>query len=546
MAKYITYGLDARTALASGVNKLADAVKVTLGPRGRYVALQRPFAAPIITNDGVTVAKEIMLDDALEDMGVQLVKSVAVKTNDVAGDGTTTATLLASVMVNEGVRNVTAGANPLAIRRGIEKAVKAVVAEIAENAVEVETREQIAHVGSISAGDPEIGEVIANAMDIVGKKGLITVEDSQTFGLEIETTEGMSFSRGYMSPYMATDLKRMEAVLENPLILMYDGKISSIAQVAPVLEQVVKTGRSLLISCESIEAEVLSTLILNKLKGTLRVVAVRSPGYGNQRKAMLEDVAVLTGGVVISSEIGMRLEEATLNEMGTAKLVKVTKDSTAIIDGGGEKGAIEGRIALIEQQLKHTYDEFELERLNERRAKLSDGVAVIKVGAATETELTELKMRIDDALRATRAAVEEGIVPGGGVAYINAAGALDGLKVRNADEEIGVNIIRKTLEAPLRTIAENAGLEGSVILEKVRGLPLGWGIDCDTEEYGDLVEMGVIDPAKVTRTALQNAASVASLILVTEATVADLPKDAMTPEKLQGALQNASAAAQMR
>ena len=541
MAKSITYNLEARTALAAGVTKLADAVKVTLGPRGRYVALERPFATPLITNDGVTVAKDIVLDDPIENMGVQLVRSVAVKTNDVAGDGTTTATLLASVIVNEGLRNVTAGANPLAIRRGIDRAVKAIVAEISRIAVEVETNDQIANVGTISAGDPEIGETIAEAMDRVGKNGLITVEDSQTFGLSIETTEGMSYSKGYMSPYMATDLKRMLVVLENPLILMYAGKVTSIQQIAPILEQVAQTGRGLLVICENIDADTMGTLLLNKLRGNLKFVSTKAPGYGETRKDVLEDIAILTGGKVVSAEIGMKLEEATLADLGQAKLVTVSKDSTDIVGGAGSPDAIEGRVHFIEEQLEECYDDFKRERLQERLAKLAGGVAVIKVGAATETELQETKLRIEDALQATHAAVEEGIVAGGGVAYINALHVLDDVKVRNADEAVGVEIIRKSLEAPLRTIAENAGLEGSVILNEIKQMEPGWGLDCDTEEYGNLIEMGVIDPAKVARTALMNAASVASLILVTEATVADLPKDAWTPEKMQAALGGAGA-----
>lgn len=542
MAKAITYNLEARAALASGVSKLADAVKVTLGPRGRYVALERPFTTPLITNDGVTVAKDITLDDPIENMGVQLVKSVAVKTNDVAGDGTTTATLLASVIVSEGLKNVTAGANPLAIRRGIDKAVKAIVARLKETALEVETKDQIRNVGTISAGDPDIGDNIAEAMEKVGKDGVITVEDSQTFGLEIETTEGMSYSKGYLSPYMATDLKKMEANLENPFILMYDKKIVSFQQVVPILEQVHHAGRPLLIICENIESEALGTLLLNKLRGNLRVVATRSPGYGETRKHVLEDIAILTGGKVITSEIGMKLEDATLDDLGSAKLVTVGKDGTAIIGGEGDPNAIEGRISLIRDELENTYADFDRERLQERLAKLSGGVAVIKVGAATEAELQETKMRIEDALQATHAAVAEGIVPGGGVAYIDALPALDDVVVKSADEGIGVDIIRRSLEAPLRTIAANAGFEGSVILDKVKSLPSGYGLNCDTEEYGDLIEMGVIDPAKVTRTALQNAASVASLILVTEATVNDLPKDAWTPEKMQKALGGAGAA----
>lgn len=541
MAKVITFDMEARRGLAAGVTKLADAVKVTLGPRGRYVAVERPFTTPLITNDGVTVAKDIVFEDPIENMGAQLVKSVAVQTNDVSGDGTTTATLLVEVIVNEGLRNVTAGANPLAIRRGIEKAVQAVVSKIAEDSIEVDTTEQIAHVGTISAGDEQIGECIAQAMEKVGKDGVITVEDSQTFGIEIETVDGMSYDRGYISPYMATDLKRMEAVLKDPYILFCAQKITAIQNLLPILEIVMKSGRPLLIVCENMEGEALSTLLVNKLRGTLAVVVTKSPSYGENRKNRLEDMATVTGGKVISNEIGMKLEETKLEDLGRAKTVCVTKDSTTIIDGLGDQEAIQGRINLLKEELEFAVSDFDIDNLQERITKLSGGVAVIRVGASTEVELKEKKARIEDALQATRAAVEEGIVPGGGVALMDALPVLDTIKTKNQDEKIGVDIIRKALEAPLRTIASNAGFEDSVVVERIKELPVGFGLNCEVSEYGNLLEMGVIDPVKVTRTALLNAASVAALILITEVTVNDLPKDSWTPERMQAALGGAGA-----
>lgn len=525
MAKEIKFESDARSTLAAGVSKLAEAVKVTLGPKGRYVALERSYGAPLITNDGVTVAKEIELEDSVENMGAQLVKEVAVKTNDVAGDGTTTATLLAEVIVTEGLRNVTAGANPLAIRRGIEKAVEAVVEAIKESATEVDDQNQIANVGTISAGDAAIGDNIAEAMKVVGKDGVITVEESQTFGIEIDTVEGMQFDKGYISPYMATDMERMEATLNDPYILMSNQKISSIQDILPLLEQIMQAGRPILIIAEDLEGEALATLLLNKLRGTLNCVAVKAPGFGDRRKRMLEDIAIVTGGQVITEELGMKLDTTTLDMLGRAKTVKVTKDTTTIVDGAGEKTSIEGRVAQLKAEIERTESDFDREKLQERLAKLSGGVAVIKVGAATEVELKERKARIEDALQATRAAVEEGIVAGGGVALIDAIASLDKVKTSDPDEKVGVDIIRKSLVAPLRTIAQNAGFEGSVVAEKVKSLPAGEGLNSETGEYGDMIKMGVIDPVKVTRTALQNAASVAAMILITDATVSDIPKE---------------------
>ncbi len=525
MAKNIMYNSDARGALAAGVTKLANAVKVTLGPKGRYVAFERSYGAPTVTNDGVTVAKEVELEDPVENMGAQLVRQVAVKTNDVAGDGTTTATLLADVIVNEGLRNVIAGANPLAIRRGIDKAVDAVVAHIKENSVAVSSQDQIANIGTISAGDPEIGQKIAEAMSIVGNDGVITVEDSQTFGIDIDTVEGMQFDKGYISPYMATDMDRMEAVLNDPYILMTEQKISSIQDLLPLLEKVVQSGRPLLIICQDLEGEALATLLLNKLRGTLNVVAVKAPGYGDRRKRMLEDIAIVTGGQVITEDLGMKLTEVELDQLGHAKTVRVNKDTTTIVDGTGDSDQIQARIKQIKGEIEDTDSDFDREKLQERLAKLSGGVAVIKVGAATEVELKEIKSRIEDALQATRAAVEEGIVPGGGVALLDSIEALDNIDSVNEDEKVGVDIIRRSLEAPLRVIASNAGFEGSVIVEKVKSLPAGQGLNCDNGEFGDLIEMGVIDPVKVVRSALQNAASIASMILITECTINDIPKD---------------------
>jgi len=523
MSKEIRFEEEARHGLAAGVNKLADAVKVTLGPKGRYVVLEKKFGAPTITNDGVTIAKEIELEDPLENMGAQLVKEVAVKTNDVAGDGTTTATLLAQVIVNEGLRNVSAGANPLAIRRGIEKAVEAIVAEIKSSAKDIETKEEIADVGSISAADTEIGAKIAEAMDVVGKDGVITVEESQTFGIDIDTVEGMQFDKGYISPYMVTDPDRMEAVLSDPLILIVNQKISNIQDLLPVLEKVMQAGKQLLVVAEDVEGEALATLIVNKLRGTFTCIAVKAPGFGDRRKRMMEDIAIVTGGTAIMEELGYKLENVTLDMLGRAKTVKITKDSTTIIDGAGEEDAIKARVNQLKAEIENSDSDFDKEKLQERLAKLSGGVAVIKVGAATETELKEKKHRIEDALQATRAAVEEGIVAGGGVALVDALPALDAITCADPDEMVGVNIIRKALVAPMKTIAANAGFEGSVVVEKVKTLPQGQGLNSATGEYGDMLKMGVIDPVKVTRSALQNAASISALILITEAAVNDIP-----------------------
>ncbi|MDY2625576.1 MAG: chaperonin GroEL [Coriobacteriales bacterium] len=535
MAKNITFDSDARNGLAAGATKLADAVKVTLGPKGRYVALEKSYGAPTITNDGVTVAKEIELEDPIENMGAQLVKEVAVKTNDVAGDGTTTATLLAEVIVNEGLKNVVAGANPLAIRRGIEKGVDAVVEEIKAQAKRVSGKDQIANVGTISAGDSEIGEKIAEAMEVVGQDGVITVENSQTFGIDIDTVEGMQFDKGYISPYMASDTDRMEAVLENPYILMVGSKVSSVQDLMPVLNEVAKTGKPLLIIAEDVEGEALATLLLNKLRGTFNCVAVKAPGFGDRRKRMLEDIAILTGGQPIVEELGYKLADATIDLLGTAKSVTVTKDTTTIVGGAGSKENIEARIKQIKNEIENTTSDFDREKLQERLAKLSGGVAVIKVGAATESELKEKKHRIEDALQATRAAVEEGIVAGGGVALVDALPALDKVETTDDDEAVGIDIIRRALVAPLSTIASNAGYEGAVMVEKVKALKPGEGYNFGTGEVGDLIEMGVIDPVKVTRTALQNAASVAALILITEATVNEIPKEGPDLSALAGA-----------
>jgi chaperonin GroEL len=522
MAKDIKFDEEARRGLEAGVNKLANAVKVTLGPKGRYVVLEKKYGAPTITNDGVTIAREIELEDPIENMGAQLVKEVATKTNDVAGDGTTTATLLAQVIVREGLRNVAAGANPLAIKRGIEKAVEAVVAQIKKDAREVEDQTEIANVGAISAADQQIGDKIAEAMKVVGKDGVITVEESQTFGIDIETVEGMQFDKGYVSMYMVTDPDRMEAVLTDPLILIANQKITSVQDVLPILEKVMQAGRQLLIIAEDIEGEALPTLVLNKLRGTFSSVAVKAPGFGDRRKRMLEDIAVVTGGQMVSEELGMKLDTVTLDMLGRAKTVRVTKDNTTIIDGGGSEKEIKARIGQLKNEIEASDSDFDKEKLQERLAKLSGGVAVIKVGAATEVELKEKKHRIEDALQATRAAVEEGIVPGGGVALINAAPALDKLKLSD-EEMIGVSIIRKALDEPLKTIAANAGFEGSVVAEKIKGMKKGEGLNSATGEYGDLIKMGVIDPVKVTRTALQNAASISALILITETTITDVP-----------------------
>ena len=525
MAKDIKFEADARSALAAGVNKLANAVKVTLGPKGRYVALEKSFGAPLITNDGVTVAKEVELEDPVENMGAQLIREAAVKTNDVAGDGTTTATLLADVIVSEGLRNVTAGADALGIRRGIQKATDAVVEAIKADATPVSTTEQITNVGTISAGDAEIGEKIAQAMDAVGKDGAISVEDSQTFGLDMEIVEGMQYDRGYISPYMATDMDKMEAVLSDPFILLTDQKISNIQDMVPLLETIMKSGRPLFIVAEDVEGEALATILLNKLRGTFNCVAIKAPGFGDRRKRILEDIAAVTGAQVIDKDFGMTLADAKIEMLGTAKTVKVSKDASLIVDGAGEKQAIEDRINQIKNELERVDSDFDREKLQERLAKLSGGVAVLKVGAATEAELKEKKSRIEDALQATRAAVEEGIVAGGGVALINAIPALDALEVADADEKVGVEIIRKAMEAPMRAIAQNAGFEGSVVVDKVKNMPKGEGVNFADGTTGKMIDMGVNDPVKVTRTALQSAASVAALILITEATINEIPKD---------------------
>lgn len=525
MAKNILFEAEARGSLAEGVKKLSDTVKVTLGPKGRYVAIEKSYGAPLITNDGVTVAREIELEDPVENMGAQLVREAAVKTNDVAGDGTTTATLLADVIVREGLRNVTAGADALGIRRGIQKATNAVVEAIKSDSTPVSTQEQIANVGTISAGDAEIGAKIAEAMEAVGKDGAISVEESQTFGIEMDIVEGMQYDRGYISPYMATDMERMEAVLPDPLILLTDQKISNIQDLVPLLESVMKSGRSLLVVAEDVEGEALATLLLNKLRGTLNVVAIKAPGFGDRRKRILEDIAAVTGAQVVEKDFGMTLADATVEMCGTAKTVKVDKDSTLIVDGAGDKKVIEDRIAQIKSEIDRTESDFDREKLQERLAKLSGGVAVLKVGAATEPELKEKKSRIEDALQATRAAVEEGIVAGGGVVLVDVLPALDAIEAADKDEEVGIAIIRKALEAPMRAIAQNAGFEGSVVVERVKALGKGEGLNCATGEYGNMIAMGVNDPVKVTRTALESAASVAALILITEATVNDIPKD---------------------
>lgn len=540
MAKNITFDTDARAKLAKGVNTLADAVTVTMGPKGRYVALQRSFGAPMITNDGVSVAKEIELEDNIENMGAQLVKEVATKTNDTVGDGTTTATLLAQAIVNDGLKNVAAGANPLAIRRGIDKAVNAAVAEMKSLAKPVETKDQIASVGTISAGDAEVGNKIADAMDVVGKDGVITVEDSQTFDITIDTVEGMQFDKGYVSAYFVTDNDRMEAVMKDPYILITDQKISNVQDIMPVLEAVSRAGKGLLIIAEDIDGEALPTLVLNKIRGALNVCAVKAPGYGDRRKRLLEDIAILTGGQAALDELGIKVADITADMLGTAKSVTITKDNTTIVDGAGTKEAIADRVAAIKGEMEHTESEFDREKLQERLAKLSGGVAVIKVGAATETELKEIKHRVEDALQATRAAVEEGIVAGGGVAFMDALPALENIEISDPEEQIGIDIIKKALTAPVATIAKNAGYEGAVIVDKVSELPAGEGLNSANGEWGNMIDMGVLDPVKVTRTTLQNAASVASLILITEATVSDVPKNT----QLEDAIAAATAGAQ--
>jgi chaperonin GroEL len=524
MAKILTYSEDARKKLERGVNQLADAVKVTLGPRGRNVVIDKKWGAPTITKDGVTVAREIELEDAYENMGAQLAKEVATKTNDIAGDGTTTATVLAQAIVKEGLRNVAAGANPMSLKRGIDKAVEYVVAEIANQSLEIETQDQIAQIASISANnEPEIGRVLADAMDKVGKDGVITVEESQTFGMELDFVEGMQFDKGYISPYMVTDPERMEVEFEDPYILVVNSKISAVQDMLPVLEKVMQGGRPLLIIAEDVEGEALATLVVNKIRGTFQSAAVKAPGFGERRKAMLQDIAILTGGQVISEEVGLKLENTTLDLLGRARKVVVTKDETTIVEGAGSEDDIKGRIAQIQAEIEKTDSDWDREKLQERLAKLSGGVAVVKVGAATETELKEVKHRIEDALSATRAAVEEGIVAGGGTALLQAEAGLDALELEG-DEKTGARIIRQAVSAPLYWIASNAGMEGSVVVERVRGMEPGHGLNALTGDYEDLIKAGVIDPAKVTRSALQNAASIAGLLLTTEALIADKPE----------------------
>ena len=527
MAKEIKYGEDARKALEAGVNKLANTVRVTIGPKGRNVVLDKQFGAPLITNDGVTIAKEIELEDAFENMGAQLVKEVATKTNDVAGDGTTTATVLAQAMINEGMKNLAAGANPIILRKGMKKATDTAVSAIAAMSSKVSSKNHIARVAAISAGDDEVGNMVADAMEKVSNDGVITIEESKTMLTELDLVEGMQFDRGYISAYMATDMEKMEAVLEEPVILITDKKITNIQDLLPILEQIVQAGRRLLIIAEDIEGEALTTLVLNKLRGTFSVVAVKAPGYGERRKAMLQDIAILTGGQVISDEVGIDLKEATLDMLGRAKSIKVKKDSTVIVEGYGDKDAIETRVAMIKKEISETKSEFDKEKLQERLAKLAGGVAVIRVGAATETEMKEAKLRMEDALNATRAAVEEGIVCGGGSAYIHASKEVAKL-VENldGDERTGAKVVLKALEAPLFHIAANAGLEGAVIINKVRESEVGVGFDAYNEEYVNMVEAGILDPAKVTRSALQNATSVASTFLTTESCVAHIKEDA--------------------
>ena len=527
MAKEIKYGEDARKALEAGVNKLANTVRVTIGPKGRNVVLDKQFGAPLITNDGVTIAKEIELEDAFENMGAQLVREVATKTNDVAGDGTTTATVLAQAMINEGMKNLAAGANPIILRKGMKKATDTAVAAIASMSSKVSSKNHIARVAAISAGDDEVGNMVADAMEKVSNDGVITIEESKTMLTELDLVEGMQFDRGYISAYMATDMEKMEAVLEEPVILITDKKITNIQDLLPILEQIVQAGRRLLIIAEDIEGEALTTLVLNKLRGTFSVVAVKAPGYGERRKAMLQDIAILTGGQVISEELGLDLREATLDMLGRAKSVKVKKESTVIVEGYGDKAAIDTRVGMIKKEISETKSEFDKEKLQERLAKLAGGVAVIRVGAATETEMKEAKLRMEDALNATRAAVEEGIVCGGGSAYIHAskevAKLVDSL---DGDERTGAKVVLKALEAPLFHIAANAGLEGAVIINKVRESEVGVGFDAYNEEYVNMVEAGILDPAKVTRSALQNATSVASTFLTTESCVAHIKEDA--------------------
>lgn len=526
MAKDIRFSEDARRSMLRGVDALANAVKVTLGPKGRNVVLEKKFGSPLITNDGVTIAKEIELEDAFENMGAQLVKEVATKTNDVAGDGTTTATVLAQAMIREGLKNVTAGANPMVIRKGIDKAVKAAIDELKNIAKPIEGKQSIAQVASISAADDEVGQLIAEAMEKVGNDGVITVEESRGFATELEVVEGMQFDRGYISPYMITDTDKMEAVLENPYILITDKKITNTQEILPILEKIVQQGKPLVLIAEDIEGEALAMLVVNKLRGTFNAVAVKAPGFGDRRKAMLQDIAALTGGQVITEELGLDLKTASVEQLGTARQVRVTKENTIIVDGAGNKDDIDARVNQIRAQLEDTTSEFDKEKLQERLAKLAGGVAVIKVGAATETELKERKLRIEDALNATRAAVEEGIVSGGGTALVNVYNAVSAVNVEG-DEKTGVNIVLRALEEPIRTIAANAGQEGSVIVERLKKETIGIGYNAATDEWVNMFDAGIVDPAKVTRSALQNAASVAAMFLTTEAVIADKPE----PEK---------------
>ncbi|MBQ9097589.1 MAG: chaperonin GroEL [Clostridia bacterium] len=538
MAKQIIYAEEARRALEKGVNILADTVKITLGPKGRNVVLDKKFGAPLITNDGVTIAKEIELEDAFENMGAQLVKEVATKTNDVAGDGTTTATLLAQAFVREGLKNLAAGANPMILRKGISKAVEAAVENIKKNSQKVKGKEDIARVAAISAADEVVGNLIADAMEKVGNDGVITVEESKTAETYSDVVEGMQFDRGYISPYMVTDTDKMEAVIDDAYILITDKKIANVQDILPVLEQIVQQGKKLVIVAEDIEGEALTTLVLNKLRGTFVCVGVKAPGFGDRRKAMLEDIAILTGGQVISDEVGLELKEATLDQLGRAKQVKVQKETTIIVDGQGDADAIKNRVSQIKAQIEETTSEFDKEKLQERLAKLSGGVAVIKVGAATETEMKEMKLRIEDALAATRAAVEEGIVAGGGTAYINSIDAVKALlDTTTGDEKTGVALVVKALEEPVRQIAHNAGLDGAVIVEKIKTSgKIGYGFNALTEEYMDMIENGIVDPAKVTRSALQNASSVASMVLTTESLVADIKEEAPAAPAMPGGM----------
>jgi chaperonin GroEL len=532
MPKILEYDEEARRSLESGVTQLADAVRVTLGPKGRNVVLEKKFGSPTITNDGVTIAREIELEEPYENMGAQLAKEVATKTNDVAGDGTTTATVLAHAMVKEGLRNVAAGANPMQVRRGIDKAVEQAVSEIKKRSKEIETKEEIARVAAISADSDEVGNIIADSMEKVGKDGVITVEESQTFGMDFDVVEGLQFDKGYLSMYMVTDTDRMEAVLDNPYILIANQKISAVADMLPVLEKVMQAGKPLLIIAEDVEGEALATLVVNKIRGTFTSVAVKAPGFGDRRKAMMQDIAIVTGGQMISEELGMKLENVTLDMLGKARQIKVSKEDTIVVEGKGDSKDVEGRINQIRAEIEKSDSDFDREKLQERLAKLSGGVAVIKVGAATEVELKEKKHRIEDALSATKAAVEEGIVSGGGVVLVNVANALKVPAKLADDEKTGFEIVKKSLFEPLRQIASNAGLEGSVVVEKVKTLKEGHGLDALTADYVDMQEAGIIDPAKVTRSALQNAASIAALLLTTEALVADKPEE--TPQMPMG------------